>query len=93
MKYTKTVEATQYRPGMEDGFDTRYYDSANPTVTFLKPVNVRCIKTEVPYLHSFVDGDLVAKNFILDDDWIITDAKGTRTLCSAEEFEELYEPV
>ena len=87
------INAEQYEAGMEEGFESRFYDSANTRVTFSKPVNSRCLPTEVPFI-TVIDGDGVKwKRFLNDDDWIITDDEGRKRICDADDFEAMYVPA
>ena len=94
MKFKQTVDAEQYEPGMEEGFESRFYDSANTRVTYSRPVNSRCLPIEVPFITIIDEHNMKCKqHFLNDDDWIITDAKGKKSICDADEFEELYVPA
>lgn len=82
------IEAEQYKPGMEDGFETRYRDVKKPHCTWEIPHSPRDLPVQVPYL-KFKN----SKMFIRSDDWIIKYSNGKKTLMHNKEFNKIYEKV
>ena len=75
------IEAVQYEPGMEDGFEVAgfYFDNSRPIPR--GQVKKPAIKTLEGY-HVISPGD-----------WIITGVKGERYPCKPDIFAQTYEAV
>ena len=82
------VEAEQYKPGMEDGFETRYQDVKKPHCTWEIQCSPKEIPVQVPYIYLKHD-----KKLIRSDDWIIKYQNGRETLMRNKEFNTTYEKV
>jgi hypothetical protein len=82
------IDAEQYKPGMEDGFEIRYQDEKKPHCTWEIPHSSRDIPVQVPYIS--IKGKKV---FIRNDDWIIKHSNGRRTLMHNKEFKKIYEKI
>ena len=82
------VKAEQYKPGMEDGFETRYQDVKKPHFTWEIQCSPNEIPVQVPYIYLKHD-----KKLIRSDDWIIKYQNGRETLMRNKEFNTTYEKV
>jgi len=80
------IDAEQYKPGMEDGFEIRYRDLKKPHCTWEFQSSSRSVPVQVPYLNTFQ-----GKKFIRNDDWIIKYNNGRKTLMHNKEFNTTYE--
>lgn len=91
MKFRKkpvVIEAEQYEPGLEDGFETMYIDPSDPTKAWGIPTTDKDIEIQIPYIET-----LEGRHLISNGDWIITGVKGERYPCKPDIFEMTYEPV
>ena len=82
MKFRKKpviIDAEQYRPGLEDGFDNLTIHE-NGLVEFGEGIT--------PFINT-----LEGKHYITEGDWIITGVKGERYPIKNEIFLLTYEPV
>jgi hypothetical protein len=82
------IEAEQYKPGMEDGFETRYRDVKKSHCTWELQCSSKAIPVQVPFLNT-----IYGKKFIRSDDWILKHQNGRKTLMHAKEFNKIYEKV
>jgi hypothetical protein len=80
------VEAEQYKPGMEEGFETRYRDIKKPHCTRDIQFSPKEIPVQVPYIYFNNE-----KKFIRSDDWIIKYQNGRKTIMRNKEFITTYE--
>ena len=85
---SSVIDAEQYKPGMEDGFEARYQDVKRPHCTWETPHSPRDIPVQVPYL--YLEN---TKIFIRNDDWIINHSNGRKTLMHNKEFKGIYEKI
>jgi hypothetical protein len=83
---SSVIDAEQYQPGMEDGFETRYQDVKKPNCTWEIPHSPRDTPVQVPFINT-TDGN----KFIRNDDWIIKYGNGRKTLKHDKEFSATYE--
>ena len=95
-KYRKkpvVIEAEVYSPGMEDGYDCKYYKGSCEIKT-KKPCGneppygtLEC-EDLMPYINT-----LEGKHYITKGDYIITGIKGERYPCKPDIFEMTYECI
>jgi hypothetical protein len=78
------IEAEQYRPGLEDGFD--YGNLGDEGFMHLPDDDIAGYN--VPFIKT-----LEGKHYITTGDMIITGVKGERCPCKADIFEMTYEEV
>ena len=90
-KYRKipvVIEAEQYRPGLEDGFEERdIVIGTGWTPENGDEVKKSCTR-KVPYIAT-----LEGKHYISEGDWIITGINEERYPCKPDIFEMTYEKV
>lgn len=82
------IEAEQYKPGMEDGFEERYIDHNYPEQTF----GIQAIEEDTPIQVPYIE-TLEGKHLITKGDWIIIGLKGERYPCKPDIFDMTYEAV
>jgi hypothetical protein len=82
------IDAEQYKPGMEEGFETRYQDVKKPHFTWEIPHSPRDNPVQVPFINT-----TYGKKFIRSDDWIIKYGNGRKTLMHDKEFSATYEKI
>jgi hypothetical protein len=80
------IDAEQYKPCMEDGFETRYQDVKKTHCTWEIPHSPRDIPVQVPFIIT-----TYGKKFIRSDDWILTYCNDRKTLMHNKEFTKTYE--
>ena len=85
---SSVIDAERYKPGMEDGFETRYNDVKRPHYTWEIKCSSKDIPVQVPYLNL-----MHGKKFIRSDDWIIKHQNGRKRLIYDKEFNKTYEKV
>jgi hypothetical protein len=89
MKYRKkpvVIEAEQYKPGMEDGFNC--YEILGKYIGYYPKDGPLPRSKRVPAIYT-----LEGPHEITMGDWIITGVKGERYPIKADIFEMTYEPV
>ena len=90
-KYRKkpvVIDAEVYKPGMEDGFETRYVSESKPCSTWGIPTDAERIPVDIPFIDT-----LEGCHFITEGDYIITGIKGERYPCKPDIFELTYEAI
>jgi hypothetical protein len=83
---SSVIDAEQYKPGMEEGFESRYRDVNKHHITRETPHSSNDIPVQVPYLYLKNE-----KKFIRSDDWILEYQNGRKTLMRNKEFITTYE--
>ncbi len=88
-KYVKNpipIDATEYRYGLEDGFDDieTAVNSGLDARTYINPVN----SGKIPFIYT-----LEGKHYINKGDYIITGVDGERYPCKREIFLKTYTMV
>jgi|GEM_PF-2324889 hypothetical protein len=82
------IDADQYKPGMEDGFEIRYQDLKKPHYTWEFQCSLNAVPVQVPFINTFQ-----GKKFIRNDDWVVEYGNGRKTLIHDKEFNTTYEKV
>ena len=82
------IDADQYKPGMEDGFEIRYQDLKKPHYTWEFQCSSNAVPVQVPFINTFQ-----GKKFIRNDDWVVEYGNGRKTLIHDKEFNTTYEKV
>src|SRR5665647_947220 len=82
------IDADQYKPGMEDGFEIRYQDLKKPHYTWEFQCSFNAVPVQVPFINTFQ-----GKKFIRNDNWIVEYDNGRKTLIHDKEFNTTYEKV
>lgn len=82
------IDADQYKPGMEDGFEIRYQDLKKPHYTWEFQCSFNAVPVQVPFINTFQ-----GKKFIRNDDWVVEYGNGRKTLIHDKEFNTTYEKV
>jgi hypothetical protein len=87
-KKPSIIEAEQYRPGMEDGFEIRYQDVHKPYHTKECQTSEKEVPVNVPYIKIKEN-----KKYLRVDDWILKCWNGRQSFVHNEEFIRNYEKV
>ena len=94
MRFKKitSVDAEEYKPGMEDGIDDIVpFKVIDGVKQYGCPAGEEDgVEYEVPYIQT-PKGKMYIRTF--PPDWILIDSKGHRYPCHAEIFEETYERI
>ena len=85
---SSVIDAEQYKPGMEDGFETRYQDVKKLHYTWETPHSPRDIPVQVPYLILKNE-----KQFMRSNDWILKCQNGRKCIMRNKDFNVTYEKV
>jgi len=88
-EYSKTIQAEQFKYGMEDGFETRYTSEEYPNITWGIPTSEDNIEVEIPYIITDEDH----RQLINEGDYIIHLENGTKKIKQKNEFEKKYSLV
>ena len=80
-----SVEAEQYKKGLEDGFIIRYHSKEDPTTTWGIKTETENIPVEVPFINT-VDGTKLLEG----DEYIIYFSDHGKDIVTKEDFENQW---